>query len=72
MFQVPRCIEVERQDCVTKWVLTASGEKIWDGNEQCTPVKWQNCTLVPEEKLFNQTYTVCEPSGPPIPTMMCS
>ena len=53
----PRCVNVTRQDCVTKWVVTATGEKVWDGNELCTPVQWQNCTLHEEPKEFNQTYT---------------
>ena len=50
-------MNVTRQDCVTKWVVTATGEKVWDGNELCTPVQWQNCTLHEEPKEFNQTYT---------------
>ena len=25
---VPKCVNVTRQDCVTKWVVTATGEKV--------------------------------------------
>ncbi len=47
-------MNVTRQDCVTKWVVTGTGEKVWAGNEQCTPVTWLNCTLVAEPKAVNQ------------------
>jgi len=47
-------VNVTRQDCVTKWILTPTGEKVWAGNEQCQPVSWMNCTLVPEPKVMNQ------------------
>ena len=69
--KVPRCVNVTRQDCVTKWVVTGNGEKVWAGNELCKPVTWLNCTLVSEPKPINQTYTKCEPKGEPIPTMTC-
>ena len=52
-------------------MVTATGEKVWDGNERCTPVTWQNCTLHEEPKDFNQTYTLCKRTGVPIPTMQC-
>ena len=61
-----------RQDCVTKWVINANGEKVWDGNELCRPVSWMNCTLHEEPKVFNQTYTRCARTGNPIPTMSCA
>ena len=31
----PRCRNVTKQDCVTKWELNAQGRKIWAGNEEC-------------------------------------
>eukprot|EP00095_Tigriopus_kingsejongensis_P012116 maker-scaffold97_size377342-snap-gene-1.17 protein:Tk12116 transcript:maker-scaffold97_size377342-snap-gene-1.17-mRNA-1 annotation:"luciferase" len=68
---MPQCVNVTRQDCVTKWIISPTGEKIWDGNEQCTPIQWRNCTLIEVPKLFNQTYTKCERSGMPVPTMKC-
>lgn len=69
---VPKCVEVTRQDCVTKWITDSRGRKVWDGNEQCTPVMWQNCTLHEEPKEFNQTFTSCTRTGRPIPTMQCN
>jgi hypothetical protein len=67
---VPRCVNVTRQDCVTKWKVEGN-QKVWDGNEECRPVSWMNCTLHEEPKLFNQTYTKCARTGIPIPTMQC-
>ena len=69
---VPKCVEVTRQDCVTKWRVTSGGQKVWDGNENCTPVKWQNCTLHEVPKAFNQTYTSCSRTGKPIPSLVCN
>lgn len=68
---MPQCVDVTRQDCVTKWEISPTGEKIWAGNEQCTPITWKNCTLIQIPKKFNQTYTKCERVGMPIPTMKC-
>ena len=31
----PRCRNVTKQDCVTKWELNAQGRKVWAGNEEC-------------------------------------
>ena len=31
----PRCRNVTKQDCVTKWELNSQGRKVWAGNEEC-------------------------------------
>ena len=50
----PKCENVTRQDCVTKWEVRTGGRKVWAGNEDCKPVTWMKCELVPVNKLFNQ------------------
>lgn len=67
----PRCRNVTRQDCVTKWELNSQGRKVWAGNEECRPVTWQKCELEEVSKEFNQTYTECFDSSEEIPTMSC-
>ncbi len=52
--QVPRCVDVTKQDCVTKWVVGVDGQKVWAGNEFCKPVTWRKCNLVTEPKIFNE------------------
>merc|ERR1711885_59865 len=42
--QMPVCTTVTKQQCDSKWVLK-DGEKVWDGNENCRDVSWEDCTL---------------------------
>merc|ERR1719233_2075669 len=35
------CRDVTKQNCVTKWEVLPSGEKVWSGNEDCEPVTWK-------------------------------
>merc|ERR1712168_1212934 len=37
------CKDVTKQNCVTKWEVLPSGEKVWSGNEDCEPVTWNEC-----------------------------
>ena len=46
---MPVCETVTKQQCDTKWVLNAAGEKIWAGNENCKDVTWDDCSLQPRE-----------------------
>jgi hypothetical protein len=43
--QRPVCQNVTRQQCDSKWVVNDQGEKVWDGNENCQDVMWEECTL---------------------------
>jgi hypothetical protein len=43
--QRPVCQNVTRQQCDSKWVINDQGEKVWDGNENCQDVMWEECTL---------------------------
>jgi len=48
----PECKNVTKQNCVTKWVVKPSGQKVWDGNEDCEEVTWEECNLVPYQAPF--------------------
>ena len=41
----PVCHEVTKQQCDTKWVIDAAGEKVWAGNENCADVTLEDCRL---------------------------
>jgi len=43
--QRPVCKNVTKQQCESKWVVNDKGEKVWDGNENCQDVTWEDCTL---------------------------
>jgi len=47
--KVPVCRNVTREQCDSKWVLNAVGEKVWAGNENCKLKTWEECTLVEKE-----------------------
>jgi len=44
--KVPVCRNVTREQCDSKWVLNAVGEKVWAGNENCQTKTWEECELV--------------------------
>ena len=44
---MPVCETITKQQCDTKWVLNAAGEKVWAGNENCKDVTWEDCSLQP-------------------------
>ena len=46
---MPVCRNITKQQCDTKWVLNAAGEKVWAGNENCKDVTWEDCTLQPRQ-----------------------
>merc|ERR1739848_412985 len=58
------------QTCVTKWVVKPSGQKVWDGNEDCEEVTWEECKLVPYFVEFDVPQITCTPDKE-IPWMDC-
>ena len=42
---VPKCQNVTKEHCDSKWVLNAAGEKVWAGNENCQTKTWEECHL---------------------------
>lgn len=44
--QMPVCEPVTKQVCDSKWVINEAGEKVWDGNQNCREVTWEDCKLV--------------------------
>lgn len=50
---MPECKNVTKQNCVTKWETDeATGNQVWAGNEDCEPVTWRECQLVPRQVDF--------------------
>jgi len=43
--KMPVCKTVTKQQCDSKWVINEEGVKVWDGNENCREVSWEDCTL---------------------------
>jgi len=39
------CQNVTKQQCDSKWVINSQGEKVWDGNENCRDITWEDCHL---------------------------
>merc|ERR1711936_597039 len=68
--QVPECKNVTKHNCVTKWEVLPSGEKVWSGNDDCTEVTWKECSLVDVYVDFNITEMVCK-NTTEIPYMTC-
>jgi len=66
----PECKMVTKQNCVTKWVVKPSGQKVWDGNEDCEEVEWEECKLVDYQVPFKVPQIDCV-AGTPIPWMDC-
>jgi len=44
--KTPVCQNVTKQHCDSKWVINSQGEKVWDGNENCQDITWEDCHLV--------------------------
>jgi len=57
----PKCEEVTKQNCVTKWEILPTGEKVWSGNEDCKPVTWEDCSLEEYEVEFEVPKVTCKP-----------
>jgi hypothetical protein len=61
---VPECRNVTKQNCVTLWETDANGKQVWAGNDQCEPVTWQECKLVPKDVKFIIPKVECTPQDP--------
>ena len=47
---MPECTNVTKQNCVlTNWETDEYGNQVWAGNEECDPISWQECKLVPKD-----------------------
>jgi len=60
--EMPVCKNVTKQNCVTKWEMDDQGNKYWAGNEDCEPVTWQECDIVPVEVPFEFPTVECVPT----------
>ena len=56
---VPECKNVTKQNCVTLWETDPNGDQVWAGKEDCEPVTWQECHLVPKEVKFIVPEVTC-------------
>lgn len=56
---MPECKNVTKQNCVTKWETDAEGKQVWAGNEDCEPVTWRECELVPRQVDFKVPKIEC-------------
>ena len=57
---MPQCKNVTKQHCVTKWKTDKEGKQIWAGNEDCEPVTWRECKLIPRQVDFKVPKITCE------------
>ena len=44
--KVPECRTVTSHHCDSNWVINELGEKVWDGNDNCQDVTYEDCNLV--------------------------
>ena len=56
---LPACQNVTKQNCVTLWETDAAGNQVWAGNDDCEPVTWQECKLVPKDVQFIVPEVTC-------------
>merc|ERR1712096_591737 len=50
--KLPECKQVTKNNCLTDWDVDANGNKVWAGTEKCTPVTWEECSIVEKEVDF--------------------
>lgn len=60
----PECKNVTKQNCETLWETDANGRQVWAGKENCEPVTWQECKLVPRDVKFIIPKVECESLEP--------
>ena len=47
---MPECTNVTKHNCVlSNWETDEYGNQVWAGNEECDPISWQECKLVPKD-----------------------
>lgn len=61
---LPECRNVTKQNCVSNWQVDPYGKQVWAGNEECEPVTWQECKLVPRDVKFVVPKVECSPTAP--------
>ena len=44
--KTPECKNVTREKCDSKWVINNYGQKVFEKNENCREVTWEECKLV--------------------------
>merc|ERR1712121_165793 len=69
--QMPKCHNVTKQNCVTKWETDVNGKQVWAGNEDCEPVTWKECKLVPTPVDFRVPTSECKPKPDKIQYQDC-
>merc|ERR1711890_152252 len=55
----PVCRNETKQNCVTIWNTNPDGEKVWAGENECTPVTWLNCQDEEYDASFESMESVC-------------
>jgi len=58
--KLPECKTVTKDNCVTEWDHDENGNKVWTGAEKCTPVSWEECSIVDKEVDFPIVKTDCK------------
>ena len=43
--KIPVCRTLMKQQCDFTWVINNQGERVWNGNENCRNVSWEDCAL---------------------------
>merc|ERR1712096_200976 len=61
--KLPECKEVTKDNCVTNWNIDNNGNKVWSGEEECSPVTWEECNIVEKEVDFPAVRTKCDTVG---------
>lgn len=58
---VEDCRNITRQNCITEWDRNRDGKLVWTGNQDCEPVTWRECNLVPRTQSFFVPRVDCKP-----------
>merc|ERR1719412_1785916 len=67
---MPECRNVTKQNCISKFETDENGNQVWAGNEDCEPVTWRECKLVPRQVDFKVPKINCE-EGEEVPYTDC-
>jgi len=67
---MPECRNVTKQNCISTFETDENGEQVWAGNEDCEPVTWRECQLVPRQVDFKVPKINCE-EGEEVPYTDC-
>jgi len=67
---MPECRNVTKQNCISRFDTDENGDQVWAGNEDCEPVTWRECKLVPRQVDFKVPKVNCE-DGDEVPYTDC-